>query len=319
MALALKEQTQQTKPTAAEWQDKDDDETEAWYEEMPDFPFVYDYDRQGYAISDGQPLAETNKHRKEINTTLDELEAHFASHADVYVAGCDFMYYERGNRNARLSPDAYVVFGVPKDVERENYKIWEEGGIGPALVIEVTSKKTKRTDEVEKFTLYEQTLKVPEYFLFDPRPFLRPRIRLRGFRLNAAGNYEAIARDADGRLYSEQLDLHLEEQGRDLRLFDARTGEYLRTPQESEAQRKIAERRAAEEAQQGKKEKARADSEARRAERETQRAEREAQRAEREAQARRHEKARADDAEAENALLRAQLDALRNANKGKRN
>ena len=284
MAVAIKENSKPTR-TIAETSDEDD-ETEAWYEENDDLPFVYDYDRYGYPISDGQLLAETNLHRKEINHTLDELEAYFADRADVYVAGCDFLYYEEGNRRARISPDAYVVFGVPKDIIRENFKIWEEGEHAPALVIEVTSKKTRRTDEVEKFLLYEQVLQVPEYILFDPRPFVRARIRLRGFRLNVAGNYEAIPLDANGLICSEQLDLYLEEQGRNLRVFDAKTGEYLRTPAEAEAQRKVAELRANEEAR----------------------------RATQEARARQQEKKRADDAEAEVALLRAELEILRRQN-----
>ena len=238
MAIALKGKTEQTKPTAAE---QEDDETEAWYEEMPDFPFDYAYDRQGYLISDGQPLAETSIHRREITNNIEELDAHFAARPNVYVSGCDYVHYKRGDKTTQLSPDAYVVFDVPKDKVRENFKVFEEGGNIPAIVFEFTSKKTKKADEGEKFATYEQILKIPEYILFDPRPFKRPRVRLRGFRLNTAGSYEALPLNADGRMYSEQLDLYLEEQGQNLRLFDAKTGEYLRTPQESEAQRKTAE------------------------------------------------------------------------------
>ena len=283
MAVALKENEERTKIEAAEWED-DEDDLEPGYEEFPDLPFVYGYDRQGYLVEDGQLMAETTFHRHEINDRLAELEIYFASHPDVYVAGCDYLHYKKGDRTTKLSPDGYVIFGVSKRDDRENFKTFEEDDKTPAIVFEFTSTKTKKFDESEKFAIYEQTLKTPEYILFDPRPFRRPRVRLRAYRLNMAGRYEAIPRSDTGRVYSEQLDLYLEEQGQHLRFFDAKTGNYLPTREESEAQRKVAELRAGEEAR----------------------------RAMREAQARRQEKKRADDAEAEIALLRAELEALRN-------
>ena len=240
MAIALKESEEQTKPAAE--RDDEEDETVEGYEEFPNLPFVYEYDRQGYLVSDGQLMAETTFHRHEINDRLDELEMYFASRPDVYVAGCDYLHYKKGDRTTKLSPDGYVIFGVSKRDDRENFKTFEEGDKTPAIVFEFTSTKTKRYDEEGKFALYEQTLKTPEYIIFDPRPLRRPKIRLRMFRLNVAGHYEAIPLNADGRVYSEQLDLYLEEQERHLRFFDAKTSKYLPTREEIEEQREIAER-----------------------------------------------------------------------------
>ena len=33
---------------------------------------------------------------------------------DVYVSGNNFVYYEEGDPKKRVSPDCYVVFGVPQ-------------------------------------------------------------------------------------------------------------------------------------------------------------------------------------------------------------
>jgi hypothetical protein len=72
--------------------------------------------------------------------------------------------------------------------------------------------------------LYRDVLKVSEYFLFDPR---REYIKtaLRGYRLQGS---EYVSIDpVDGRLPSEQIGLHLEPQGAELKLWDPATREYL--------------------------------------------------------------------------------------------
>jgi Uma2 family endonuclease len=120
-----------------------------------------------------------------------------------------------------------VVFGVPK-MDRLNYLTWEEGK-GPDVVIELTSKTTRREDVTTKFELYRDVLKVKEYFLFDPfEDYLSPS--LQGFRLRA-GAYQPI-RPKGGCLASGQLDLRLERDGQALRLWDPATGRRLPTPDE---------------------------------------------------------------------------------------
>lgn len=70
---------------------------------------------------------------------------------------------------------------------------------------------------------------VQEYFLFDPLgDYLAPP--LQGYRLRR-GQYTAI-RAVKGRLPSQVLGLHLESTGKDLRLFDSATGNWLVTPRE---------------------------------------------------------------------------------------
>ena len=278
MAIALRE--------IIEAEDLEDDRN-------PVVPFVYGYDEEGYLVSDGQPIAENSQHRRETNNAIESLDAHFSVRADVYVSGCDFIHYKRGDRTRYISPDGYVVFGAtkrnPNGKLRKNFKVWEEGDRFPAIIFEFTSNETKGKDQNDKFLLYEQTFKTPEYVLFDPQSeYLHPNLQT--YRLNAEGRYTPIAPNEDGRIYSESLDLYLESSGGLLRFFDAKTGEYLRSPAEAEAERLREKRRADDE-------KKRADEEKRRAERE--------------ARGRRQEKKRADEAEAEIAALRAQLDALR--------
>jgi Uma2 family endonuclease len=81
-----------------------------------------------------------------------------------------------------------VVFGV-KPALRDYYLLWEEN-VPPTVVIEVTSKSTRREDMVKKHDLYLQ-MGVREYYLFDPTgDYLKPE-RLRGF-VNVGGHWKGI-------------------------------------------------------------------------------------------------------------------------------
>jgi hypothetical protein len=137
-----------------------------------------------------------------------------------------------------VSPDVFVVRGVGNH-RRDNYLLWEEGRGALDLVIELTSKTTKKEDVEEKYNLYLNKLGVKEYFLFDPREeYLEPSFQ--GFR-RAKDRFSKI-KAVDGRLPSKVLSLHLERDGTELRLFDPKTGERLLTDHE----RAIAEQAKAE-------------------------------------------------------------------------
>lgn len=126
-----------------------------------------------------------------------------------------------------------------------------------------------------------------EYLPFDPTgDYLKPR--LQGERLQA-GKYERMLLQED-RLFSAALGLELIVVGENLRFFDPVQEQWLLTYTEADTQRLAESRRANTEAQ-------RADAAMRQLEAEAQRAESEAQ--------------RANNAEAENARLRAELEALR--------
>jgi Uma2 family endonuclease len=184
--------------------------------------------RNGYPTSDGKPMAETERHRNLMFELIKILEAFFALAPRVCVSGNLLIFYHQGDRRRHVSPDVFVVRGVEKR-ERENYLVWEERR-GPQFVIEVTSSSTRHEDQRTKFNLYQDTLKVREYFLFDPfGDYLDPP--LQGNRLRG-GVYQAI-HPREGRLASQVLGLHLEPDGPSLRLWDPRTGTWLPTPEET--------------------------------------------------------------------------------------
>ena len=176
-------------------------------------------------------MAETDRHFQLMVDLRLALERWFKADPNVYVSGNLLLFYEEGNKRRHVSPDVFVVLGVPKG-ERLNYLLWEEGR-GPNVAIELTSSSTRREDTRQKFDLYRDVLRVPEYFVFDPfGDYLTPRFQ--GYRLTA-GQYRPM-RLQGGRLRSRQLDLWLEPDGNALRLIDPETGRRLPTPAETEAE-----------------------------------------------------------------------------------
>jgi Uma2 family endonuclease len=172
-------------------------------------------------------MAETDLHRDLMVDCIKTLDAFYADDPRVYVSGNILLYYIQGNPRKHVSPDVLVSKDRPKG-QREYYLVWVEGK-APDLVIELTSRTTRREDLKDKFILYRDVLRVREYFLFDPRAeYLTSP--LQGYRLEK-GEYVAIE-PVDGRLPSEVLGLHLERHGSELRFYNLRTGEWLPTPQE---------------------------------------------------------------------------------------
>lgn len=204
-----------------------------------------------YPERDGKPMGETDTHRQEMMDAIAALIEFFRDRPDVYVAGNLLLYYEEGNPSAVVSPDVFVVFGVPQQLRR-TYKLWEEKQ-PPASVIEITSLSTRLEDLGTKRALYEE-IGVGEYFLFDPLDeYLHPP--LQGYRL-VDGEYVRLTADPSGAFTSEALGLRLLREHNRLRFVDIATGRPLLRPAESyeahraeaEAHRTEAEaRRAAEE------------------------------------------------------------------------
>lgn len=226
-----------------------------------------------YPESDGKPMGETDDHREEMVRHIEVLKDFYRGQ-NVYVSGNLLVYYVEGSPQKYVVPDAFVAKGISPR-RRRIYKIWVEGK-APDVVIETTSRKTRRKDTVDKLQLYAQ-LGVGEYFLFDPhQEYLEPP--LRGYRL-AGDGYEPIRPGKDGSLESLELGLRLEIDEDRLRFVRLDTGQRLLTRDE------------------------RAESEAQARQREAEARQREAERADREAQARQA-------AEAEVARLRAELARL---------
>jgi Uma2 family endonuclease len=177
-----------------------------------------------YPESDGEPMAETEIHLDVTIDLIQGLRRRYRDVPDVYVVGNMFLYYVKGDPRAVVSPDVFLVRGVPKTPRRRVYKLWEEGE-APSLVIEVTSDSTSDEDTGKKKAIYER-LGVEEYFLFDPLgDYLKPP--LQGYRL-VGGRYQRIPAEADGSLRSLTTGLILRpEADSRLRMVDVETGEPI--------------------------------------------------------------------------------------------
>ena len=170
-----------------------------------------------YPVRDDTPMGETDDHRDELQDwAVNVLRDYFKDDPLVYVSGNNFIYFEEGSPQECVSPDTYVVKGVPSR-QRDLYKVWEEGGRTPCFVLEITSKSTRRADRGEKMAKYRDDLHVQEYFLFDPHGEWLAE-GLQGYALEA-GVYQPIVRTTSGRLPSRTLGLELALIGGHLRFF----------------------------------------------------------------------------------------------------
>jgi Uma2 family endonuclease len=162
--------------------------------------------------SDGEPL-ETYWHVLQMNLLIDVIFQAMVERgrSGFFVGGDMFVYYSieqardvAAGRPYFRGPDIFYVDGVERR-ERKAWVAWEEGGRLPDVIIELLSPKTAKIDRTIKKDLYARAFHTPEYFLYD-----RDRARLEGFRLKR-GTYQPLARNARGRLESEQLALELGE------------------------------------------------------------------------------------------------------------
>lgn len=196
-----------------------------------------------YPESDGEPMAETDKHRKLMMDFILMLEDLYKHDNDVYVSGNILMYYVEGNPKKCLSPDVFVTFGVEKKLRR-TFLVWEEANT-PDFVLEVASPKTVSKDIGKKKDLYASVLLVKEYYIYDPLGQIVPSFV--GYRL-IDGVYQEIPVVND-RLPSETLGLELGEHNGELRLYDPKRFEWLQPPQErvdaAETRAEIAENKLA--------------------------------------------------------------------------
>ena len=213
---------------------------------------------------DGRPM-ETQRHVLQLTLLWETLRLYWRHRDDVYVGANMFVYYslpqaeaiireleyEFGEREepppesrAFRGPDFFVVLGV-ENRERKSWVVWQEGK-GPDVIIELLSASTTKLDKGKKKEIYQNELRVPEYFWYDPFSS-----EWAGFVLRE-GVYEPIEPDEKGRLISRQLGLALvrwegvykDVKARWLR-WETLEGELLPTPDEMMEQ----ERRRAEEAE----------------------------------------------------------------------
>ncbi len=156
-------------------------------------------------VSDGEPT-ETARHHQQMMILIESLELAWHDRDDFYVGGDMFLYFSetQSRRNDFRGPDVFVTLNTTRR-ERLAWVVWEEDGRAPDVIIELLSPKTEHIDRGEKMRIYGRTLKVGEYFLFDPFSGVLEGYELAGPR----GGYRRKAEDGPGRIACEQLGLFL--------------------------------------------------------------------------------------------------------------
>jgi Uma2 family endonuclease len=216
-----------------------------------------------------EPPMESDWHRKQMQVLIDSLESHWHDRQNFYCSGNLTIYYSLTQRKSEdfRGPDFFVVLGCERR-ERRSWTVWEEGGRLPNVIVEILSDSTAEIDRGLKKQIYQDVLRVPEYFWFEPKS-----LELCGFHL-LEGRYEPLEPNGSGWLWSAQLGLFFRVYQERLRLFTT-AGEVIPTPPERAEQ---AEERAEQERQRAEQAEEHAEQERQRAEHERQRAERLAQR-----------------------------------------
>ncbi|MEH2267810.1 MAG: Uma2 family endonuclease [Nostoc sp.] len=187
---------------------------------------------------DGIPM-ESARHKAQMDLLIDALIPWLSEREDGFIGGNMFVYYSLAQvRNKDFKgPDFFTVLGVPKG-ERRSWVVWEEGK-APDVVIELLSDSTAQADKNEKKLIYQNQMRVPEYFWYDP---FNPD-DLAGFS-NEKGAYQPIAANAQNQLVSQSLGLALQLWQGNYKGINATwlrwamsLGELLPTPEEKERQR----------------------------------------------------------------------------------
>ena len=239
---------------------------------------------------------------------------HFGNYESTFVLSevpiSPYATIRRENRK----PDLIVTFDCDRDllIRQKGYSILAQGK-PPDFVLEVASESTGVVDYTDKRRDYANC-GIPEYWRFDPSGGGFHEVALAGDRL-VEGKYEPIEIQVVGdrtyRGYSEVLGLWVYWDERQLRWFDPKTGQFLRTHDEEY-------RRAELEAYERQRAELRAIEAETRAESAEIIAEYAEQRANQETLARQQAQTRAEQAEqraeqfeAENRRLRAELEAIR--------
>ena len=195
-----------------------------------------------YPSSDGEPMAESDYQYTPMSYAVSSLRVRYHGREDVYIAGDMLVYYRMNQRNVRVAPDVYAVFGVTGNHRRDTWLVWREGK-APDFVMEIASPGTWRRDVGEKRDIYAR-MRVQEYVRLDPTgQCFTPALVIESLD-DGIYRPRPVTMDADGILrgYSAVLELEIcVLPGLELRFYDPATGEWLRSHQESETALRAAE------------------------------------------------------------------------------
>ena len=202
-------------------------------------PPPWDDDR--YPAEDGLPMIDAHYQGRDFRYLVHACELCCAEHPNAYVAGNQFVYYREGDPKAVVGPDVWVAFDV-KEPPPATYKTWKQGK-APDFVMEVASPGTWQRDLNTKPGIYE-SMGVREYFLCDVGGGDLLDEPLLGFRRRQGVFEKVSAQLVDGylSLESEVLGMVFKVRGREIRAYNAATGELYPSGAEAVAQRDSARR-----------------------------------------------------------------------------
>lgn len=147
---------------------------------------------------------ETLRHKYQMDLLLETIYPWLEQRQNGFAGGNMFVYFSIAqvkNKDYK-GPDFFCVLDMPS-TERKSWVVCEEGK-APDLVIELLSESTANYDKNEKKLIYQNGMRVPEYFWYDP---FNPE-DWAGFSL-VKGVYQPLELDNQNRYFSEQLQLAL--------------------------------------------------------------------------------------------------------------
>jgi Uma2 family endonuclease len=152
----------------------------------------------------GDFIVQTRRHNSDVKYLGDVFEARLAGDSEaVVISDCRVDWNLPGVRP--LGPDVAIFFDVKRSEDWDTFNVAAEGA-HPALVVEVTSRTTRKNDLGPKVKFYHRA-KVPLYLIADATGRgARRRLKLIGYRYTRRG-YSPIAPDAQGRIYLEAVRL----------------------------------------------------------------------------------------------------------------
>ncbi|QIZ73662.1 Uma2 family endonuclease [Oxynema aestuarii] len=176
--------------------------------------------------SDEPPL-ETYLHLQQMMLLIKCLEWLWQDRDDFFATGNQTIYYSANQRKSEdfRGPDFFVVLNTRRQ-PRKSWTVWEEDGKYPNLIVELLSASTAQVDRELKKQIYQDIFRTPDYFWFDP-----DSLEFAGFHLSD-GSYHPLEANPRGHLWSEQLQLFLGIDNRQLRFFTPE-GELVPTPEEA--------------------------------------------------------------------------------------
>ena len=134
-----------------------------------------------------EPEMESSLHYLQLMLLVACLNWHWQDRNDYFIGANLTIYFSRQQLKKRdfRGPDFFLVKDVTNQ-PRNSWVVWEEGK-PPDVVIELLSESTASNDKSAKKLIYQNQMRVSEYFWYDP---FNPN-DFAGFDLNS-GAYQPI-------------------------------------------------------------------------------------------------------------------------------